>query len=86
LPAQSLYPTIQTLYSLFKAAGVCKIIWYCCKLAFTKDHLIIPVLNTRGGAAADHPILQLHHEVEALELPAGLGTTLMDVATTIWKV
>ncbi|CAH0027530.1 unnamed protein product [Clonostachys rhizophaga] len=29
LPAQSLYPTIPTLYSLFKAAGVHKIIWYC---------------------------------------------------------
>ncbi|KAM0443736.1 hypothetical protein ACHAPV_009219 [Trichoderma viride] len=29
LPAQSLYPTIPTLYSLFKAAGLRKIIWYC---------------------------------------------------------
>ncbi|KAL3952894.1 hypothetical protein ACCO45_012837 [Purpureocillium lilacinum] len=29
LPAQSLYPTIPTLYCLFKAAGVRKVIWYC---------------------------------------------------------
>ncbi|KAH6604035.1 hypothetical protein Trco_007481 [Trichoderma cornu-damae] len=29
LPAQSLYPTIPTLYSLFKAAGLRNIIWYC---------------------------------------------------------
>ncbi|KAH6637991.1 Rhodanese-like domain-containing protein [Boeremia exigua] len=29
LPAQSLYPTIPTLYTLFKSAGLCKIIWYC---------------------------------------------------------
>ena len=31
LPAQSLYPTIPTLYSMFKAAGLRKIIWYCCE-------------------------------------------------------
>jgi arsenical-resistance protein 2 len=31
LPAQSLYPTIPTIYSLFKAAGVVKVIWYCCE-------------------------------------------------------
>ncbi|KAA6406450.1 MAG: hypothetical protein FRX48_09721 [Lasallia pustulata] len=29
LPAQSLYPTIPTLYSVFKAAGLRKIIWFC---------------------------------------------------------
>ncbi|KAJ4157464.1 hypothetical protein NW754_009107 [Fusarium falciforme] len=29
LPAQSLYPIIPTLYSLFESAGVQKIIWYC---------------------------------------------------------
>jgi arsenical-resistance protein 2 len=29
LPAQSLYPTIPTLYSLFQAAKVQKVIWYC---------------------------------------------------------
>ncbi|KAL1841478.1 hypothetical protein VTJ49DRAFT_7033 [Mycothermus thermophilus] len=29
LPAQSLYPTIPTLYSVLKAAGVRKVIWYC---------------------------------------------------------
>jgi hypothetical protein len=32
LPAQSLYPTIPTLYSLVKAANTRKVIWYCCKL------------------------------------------------------
>ncbi|KAK4243080.1 Rhodanese-like domain-containing protein [Corynascus novoguineensis] len=29
LPAQSLYPTIPTLYSVLKAAGVRKVVWYC---------------------------------------------------------
>ncbi|KAH7176080.1 Rhodanese-like domain-containing protein [Dactylonectria macrodidyma] len=29
LPAQSLYPTIPTLYNMSKAAGLRKIIWYC---------------------------------------------------------
>ncbi|KAH7230645.1 Rhodanese-like domain-containing protein [Fusarium redolens] len=47
LPAQSLYPTIKTLYSLFKSAGVQKIIWYCSSsrgrgsraAGWFKDHL-----------------------------------------------
>ncbi|KXX77807.1 Arsenical-resistance protein 2 [Madurella mycetomatis] len=29
LPAQSLYPTLPTLYAMFKAAGLRKIIFYC---------------------------------------------------------
>lgn len=29
LPAQSLWPTIPTLYSILKAASVRKVIWYC---------------------------------------------------------
>ncbi|KAK3307857.1 Rhodanese-like domain-containing protein [Chaetomium strumarium] len=29
LPAQSLYPTLPTLYALFKAAGLQKVIFYC---------------------------------------------------------
>ncbi|CAN9164047.1 unnamed protein product [Alternaria alternata] len=29
LPAQSLYPTMPTLYAMFKAAGLSKIMWYC---------------------------------------------------------
>ncbi|KAK6207851.1 hypothetical protein QIS74_12932 [Colletotrichum tabaci] len=29
LPAQTLYPSIPTLYSLFQAAGVSTVIWYC---------------------------------------------------------
>jgi len=29
LPAQSLYPTIPSLYALFSAAGVRQVIWYC---------------------------------------------------------
>ncbi|KAG9765517.1 hypothetical protein D6D19_09703 [Aureobasidium pullulans] len=29
IPAQSLYPTIPTLYAMFKAARIPKIIWYC---------------------------------------------------------
>ncbi|KAI3571620.1 Rhodanese-like domain-containing protein [Fusarium oxysporum f. sp. albedinis] len=47
LPAQSLYPTIKTLYSLFKSAGVQKNIWYCSSsrgrgsraAGWFKDHL-----------------------------------------------
>ncbi|KAG9565346.1 hypothetical protein KCU77_g4648, partial [Aureobasidium melanogenum] len=31
LPAQSLHPSIPTLYRLFKAAGIPKVIWYCGK-------------------------------------------------------
>lgn len=31
LPAQSLYPTIPALYSLFKAADLRKIVWFCCE-------------------------------------------------------
>lgn len=29
LPAQTLYPTIPSLYSLFLAAGISTVIWYC---------------------------------------------------------
>ncbi|KAH7364325.1 Rhodanese-like domain-containing protein [Rhexocercosporidium sp. MPI-PUGE-AT-0058] len=29
LPAQSLYPTIPTLYEIFAAAGVKMVVWYC---------------------------------------------------------
>lgn len=29
LPAQSLHSSIPTLFRLFKAAGVPKVIWYC---------------------------------------------------------
>ena len=29
LPAQSLYPTIPALYTLFKKAKVTSVIWYC---------------------------------------------------------
>ncbi|TFA97862.1 hypothetical protein CCMA1212_010424 [Trichoderma ghanense] len=29
LPAQSVYPSIPTLYRLLKAAGIVKVIWYC---------------------------------------------------------
>lgn len=31
LPAQTLYPTIPTLYALFSAAKIEKVIWYCGK-------------------------------------------------------
>ncbi|KAK0725345.1 Rhodanese-like domain-containing protein [Lasiosphaeris hirsuta] len=29
LPAQSLYPTLPTLHTMFKAAGIRKVLWYC---------------------------------------------------------
>ncbi|KUJ18911.1 uncharacterized protein LY89DRAFT_582268, partial [Mollisia scopiformis] len=29
LPAQSLHPTIPSLYTLFSAAGITTVIWYC---------------------------------------------------------
>ena len=32
LPAQSLWPAIPTIYAMFKAAGLCKVIWYCGRL------------------------------------------------------
>ena len=31
LPAQSLYPTLPTLYAMFQAAGTRKVLWYCCE-------------------------------------------------------
>jgi arsenical-resistance protein 2 len=31
LPAQSLYPSLDTIYTLCKAAGVKKVIWWCGK-------------------------------------------------------
>lgn len=45
LPAQSLYPSISTLYSLFSAAGVKHVIWYCCKYGFYS--LMQPVMETQ---------------------------------------
>jgi arsenical-resistance protein 2 len=33
LPAQSLYPTIPALYTLFSTAGVKNVIWFCSKSA-----------------------------------------------------
>ena len=36
LPAQSIYPSLPTLYALFKAAGIKKTIWTCSKLHSTK--------------------------------------------------
>ncbi|KAK0649475.1 Rhodanese-like domain-containing protein [Cercophora newfieldiana] len=29
LPAQSLYPALPTVYTMFKAAGIKKVLWYC---------------------------------------------------------
>ncbi|KAK3346717.1 Rhodanese-like domain-containing protein [Lasiosphaeria hispida] len=29
LPAQSLHPTLSTLYTMFRAAGIRKVLWYC---------------------------------------------------------
>jgi arsenical-resistance protein 2 len=29
LPAQSLYPTIPTLFAIFSAANIKKVVWYC---------------------------------------------------------
>ncbi|EHK18290.1 uncharacterized protein TRIVIDRAFT_47227 [Trichoderma virens Gv29-8] len=29
LPAQSLYPALPTVYNMIKAAGICRVIWYC---------------------------------------------------------
>lgn len=43
LPAQSLYPALPTVYSMVKAAGICRVVWYCCRL--------LPVL--RGGDQAN---------------------------------
>ncbi|KAH8647330.1 arsenate reductase [Xylariales sp. PMI_506] len=47
LPAQSLYPSIPSLYNLFKSAGIVQVIWYCSSsrgrgpraAAWFRDHL-----------------------------------------------
>lgn len=61
LPAQSLYPSIPTLYTLFKAAGVKKVLWYCgmhpfALQRFAEGSLKIPVVTGssrgRGSRAA----------------------------------
>ncbi|KAK3326808.1 Rhodanese-like domain-containing protein [Apodospora peruviana] len=53
LPAQSLYPTLATVYNLFKASGVRKVIWYCGSSTgrgsraarWFADHLAKPEVN-----------------------------------------
>ncbi|KAI8648636.1 Rhodanese domain-containing protein [Fusarium keratoplasticum] len=56
LPAQSLYPTIPTLYSLFESARVQKIIWYCSssrgRAGWIKDHI-----DNRGNSDMESLIL-----------------------------
>ena len=64
LPAQSLYPTIPTLYYLFKCAGQRKIIWYC---SSSKGR------GTRAaGWFADHIANQGDAQMESLVLLDGV--------------
>ncbi|KAK0749856.1 arsenate reductase [Schizothecium vesticola] len=64
LPAQSLFPTIPTLYALFKAAGAKKVIWYC---GSSKGR------GTRAaGWFGDHLDERRDEEMESLILEGGI--------------
>ncbi|KAF3038544.1 hypothetical protein E8E12_008786 [Didymella heteroderae] len=64
LPAQSLYPTIPTLYTLFKSAGLRKIIWYC---SSSKGRG-----NRAAGWFADYIADQGDGEMKSLALAEGV--------------
>ncbi|KAH8888950.1 Rhodanese-like protein [Thozetella sp. PMI_491] len=64
LPAQSLWPSIPTIYQIFKAAGVRKVIWYCGSSGGR---------GTRtGGWFADHIADQKDKTMESLILVGGI--------------
>ncbi|KAE9986998.1 hypothetical protein EG328_004130 [Venturia inaequalis] len=64
LPAQSLFPSIPTLYAIFKAAGVEKVIWYC---GSSKGR------GTRGAAwFADHIENEKDDRMQSLVLTEGV--------------
>ncbi|KAK0616629.1 Rhodanese-like domain-containing protein [Immersiella caudata] len=64
LPAQSLYPTIPTLYSLFKVANVRRVLWYCGSSGGR---------GTRAaGWFADHIEEQGDKEMQSLVLVGGI--------------
>ncbi|POR31063.1 Uncharacterized protein TPAR_08731 [Tolypocladium paradoxum] len=80
LPAQSLYPTIPTLYRLFKAAGVRKVIWYCSSsrgrgtraAGWFQDHII----DCGGGDSMESLIL--HEGVKGWALGGSQFVEWMD--------
>ncbi|ORY14695.1 Rhodanese-like domain-containing protein [Clohesyomyces aquaticus] len=65
LPAQSLYPTIPLLYTLFKEAGLKKVIWYC---SSSKGRG-----NRAAGWFADYIADQGDTEMESLALLEGIS-------------
>jgi arsenical-resistance protein 2 len=85
LPAQSLYPTIPTLYSVLSQAKVSKVVWYCGQynyiFVFTKKGQLIIIIKTgssqgRGTRAAnwfaEHLEEQKDREMESLILEGGI--------------
>lgn len=84
LPAQSLYPNIPTLHTVFEAAGVKQIIWYCGKspLVFiSRSHADLPWLppgssTGRGTRAAgwfqDHIDSQGGGQMRSVILKGGI--------------
>ena len=51
LPAQSLYPSLPTLYAIVKAAKIPRVIWYCDEslLACTM-HFASPLMSSKGSS------------------------------------
>ncbi len=77
LPAQSLYPAIPTIYTIFKAARISKVIWYCGECwgqlqTMTRPLWVFFLISQPN---------QLHRVVVAPALPAGLTTTSPTNAT-----
>ena len=64
LPAQSLYPSIPSLYSLFIASGVAKVIWYC---SSSKGRG-----NRAAGWFRDYLEDQKNSDMESLVLTGGI--------------
>ncbi|KAL1890775.1 hypothetical protein Sste5346_008100 [Sporothrix stenoceras] len=64
LPAQSLWPTIPTVYQLFKSAGVRKVIFYCGSSGGRGCRA--------GGWFADHIASQDDKDMQSLVLQGGI--------------
>ena len=59
LPAQSLYHTIPSLYNLFKAANLAKVIWFCGK--FRNSPFTLVSASRRCHKLGDRTILTENH-------------------------
>lgn len=85
LPAQSLHPSIATVYQLVKAAGVPRVIWYCGETTqvltmasrYLPAHFVSPGSSRgRGPRAAawfaDHLMYLQEPDVQSLTLEGGI--------------